>query len=84
MYLAGISIADEDVSALAGMLRDAGFDDTAERLEDAIECETTLLALSITDRESILRTLDDPPDGLVELRGVLLRELEWRQREGLT
>jgi hypothetical protein len=27
--------------------------------------------------------LDDPPDGLEELRGVLLREHEWRVREGL-
>jgi hypothetical protein len=27
--------------------------------------------------------LDDCPDGLAELRGVLLREHAWRQREGL-
>jgi len=36
--------------------------------------------LSITDREAILRVLDDPPHGLAELRGVLLAEHEGRVR----
>jgi len=27
--------------------------------------------------------LDDPPAELAELRGVLVREIEWRRREGL-
>jgi hypothetical protein len=83
MQLAGIPIRDADVLVLSGMLRDAGFDDTAEKLEDAYDRETMILALTILDREKILRTLDDPPDGLVELRGLLLREHEWRLREGL-
>jgi hypothetical protein len=26
---------------------------------------------------------EDPPDGLAELRDVLMNEFEWRQREGL-
>jgi len=30
-----------------------------------------------------LRTLDDPPVGLAQLRGVLLTEHDWRVREGL-
>jgi hypothetical protein len=43
-----------------------------------------IVALSIDDRERILRALDDPStDGLAELRGVLLREHEWRPRVGL-
>jgi hypothetical protein len=37
----------------------------------------------VPDREAIIRTLDDAPDSLAELRGVLLREHEWRLREGL-
>jgi hypothetical protein len=41
------------------------------------------VALTIPDREAILRALDDPPKGLAELRGVLLREHEWRLRVGL-
>jgi hypothetical protein len=30
----------------------------------------------------ILNALDDPPDGLSQLRGVLMNEHQWRQREG--
>jgi uncharacterized protein (DUF1778 family) len=62
------------------LLRDGGFDETAETLEDAYDVECKALALTIEDRERILRALDDPPDGLAELRGVLLREHEWRVR----
>lgn len=83
MRLAGISIRDRDVLDLARLLHDAGFDDTAEVLVVALEAEQELVALMIQDREAILRTLDDPPLGLAELRGVLLREHEWRCREGL-
>ena len=53
-------------------------------LEKALELGTLILALSIDDRERILRALDDPStDALAELRGVLLREHEWRVRDGL-
>ena len=46
--------------------------------------ETRVLALTVVDRESMLRALDEPPtDALAELRGVLLSEHEWRVREGL-
>ena len=31
----------------------------------------------------ILAQLEDPPDGLAELRGVLMNEHQWRQRTGL-
>ena len=78
--LAGIPVRDPDVLDLAWLLRNAGFDDTAEALIIALEAEQALVALSITDREAILRTLDEPPDGLAELRGVLLREHEGRGR----
>ena len=46
--------------------------------------ETKVLALTIPERETILAALEDAPADLVELRGVLLRELEWRGAEGLT
>ena len=46
--------------------------------------ETKVLALTVVDRESILRALDEPPtNALAELRGVVLSEHEWRVREGL-
>jgi len=83
MMLAGIPVADKNVLELARLLREAGFDDGAERLEGAWDAETKVLALTIEDRERILRALDDPPDGLAELRSVLLVEHEWRRREGL-
>ena len=77
--LAGIRVRDQDVLELARLLRDPGFDDVAAKLENGYDRETKVLALTIDDRER----LDDPPDGLAELRGVLLREHEWRVREGL-
>jgi hypothetical protein len=56
----------------------------AHKLDHALLIETKVLALTVTDRESMLWALDEPPrDGLPELRGVLLAEHEWRVREGL-
>jgi hypothetical protein len=83
MYVAGVRVTDEDMLALARMLYDAGFDDTAEALVVALEDEQEIVGLSIEDREAILRTLDHPPVGLAQLRGVLLTEHEWRMRQGL-
>jgi len=83
MMLAGIPVADKDVLELARLLREAGFEDVAERLEDAYDSEVTVLALTVPEREAILRALDDPPEGLAELRDVLLLEHESRKREGL-
>ena len=81
MMLAGIPVRDQDVLELARLRREASFNETAERLEDAYDLETKILALTIEDRERILRALDDPPHGLAELRGVLQSEHEWRVRE---
>ena len=83
MRLAGVSVREENVAALARLLFAAGFEDTGDVLLVGLDAEQDLLALSVADREAILRVLDDPPIGLAELRGVLLREHEWRVREGL-
>ena len=45
--LCGIPVADRYVLELAGMLRDAGYDGTAERLETAQERQAKLVALSM-------------------------------------
>ncbi len=79
MMLTGIPVRPELVRALAEIVDEPA----AGTLEQALEREVTVLALTIEDRERILRALDDPPAGLAELRGVLLREAEWRVREGL-
>ena len=81
--LAGIPVDDRLVLELARRSRDAELIDTAETLEDAYYAERRVVALTVPDREAIVRVLHDPPDELAELRGVLLREHEWRLREGL-
>jgi hypothetical protein len=67
MMLAGIPVPDQVVLDLTRSLRDAGFDETAKTLEDAYDAERAVVALTIPDREAILRTLDDPPEDLADL-----------------
>ena len=83
MMLAGLPVRDHDVLDLARLLHDAGFEDTAEVLVVALEAEQTLVALTIEDRERILRVLDEPPERLAALRVVLLAEQVGRVRDGL-
>ena len=81
VHLAGIPVTDEAVLALARLVSDP---DLANRLETAYGRMTRVLALTIPEREAVLDAIaEDPPAGLEELRGVLLREHAWRQREGL-
>ena len=83
MMLAGIPVPAAVVDELADLVRAAGADVLADRLERALDDEVKLLALSIDERAIILGQLEDPPDGLAELRGVLVNEHEWRKRERL-
>lgn len=80
MFLAGIPIRDELILELARMVDD---DELADRFEDCYRREVKVLGLDVSERETILRALEDPPGGLEELRAVLLQEVAWRQREGL-
>ncbi len=84
MMLAGLNVVDRYVLELARMLRKAGCDDTAARLESGYEHQAKLLALSVEERDEILGVLVDCPDGLRELRAVLLQQHEWRVRQGMT
>ena len=83
MQLAGYGVADEHVLDLADMLRDAGYDETAERLKWAVRYGDELVSLRIADRLAILDVLDDAPEGLTALRGVLVSEHRWWIRHGL-
>ena len=84
VQLAGVPIRDDDVRELERLLREGGYVDVAGKLDHALTMETRVLALTVVDRESMLRALDEPTtDALAELRGVLLSEHEWRVREGL-
>jgi hypothetical protein len=84
MFLAGVPVDDKRVLTLAAKLRDVGLDDTAERLETAYDKEVKVLALEIFHRDDILQVLVDCPEGLCELRAVLLKQQAWRDREGIT
>jgi hypothetical protein len=77
VQLAGVPVRNELVEVLANLVD---------------EPTVTLLHAALSEdggrgaddrRERIIRALDDPPAGLAELRGVLMREHEWRRREGL-
>ena len=83
MLLAGLQIPDRLVLELAQCLRTEGLTATAETLEVAYDNERGVVGLTISDREAILRALEQCPYGLSELRGVLLIENEWRVAEGL-
>jgi hypothetical protein len=80
MHLAGVPIQDDLVLELARQVDDEAL---ANRLETAHGRMTKVLALTIPERETIMRALDDPPPGLEELRAVLLREHVGCRREGL-
>ena len=83
MMLAGVPVPDRLVLTIARNLRHAGLDATAGRLENGYDTETKVLALSIAERDDILHVLVDCPEGLGELRAVLIQEHAWRVREGL-
>ena len=82
MFLAGIPVDRVRILPLARKLREARFYNTAERLEYAYDTGVKLIALSISEREDILQVLVNCPEGLCELRAVLLKQQEWRVREG--
>ena len=75
MHRAGIPVRDELILELARLVDDQ---ELAEKFESACGREVKVLALDIPERETIIRALVDPPTGLEGLRGVLLREVEWR------
>jgi len=63
MMLAGLPVRDADVLELARLLRDAGFDATAEWLEAAYDREATIVAVRSpsesrsSERSTIRRTV---------------------------
>ena len=65
------------------MLRGAGYELTADRLKWAVRYGDDLVGLRIADRLANPDVLDEPPEGLVDLRGVLASEHRWRIRHGL-
>lgn len=77
--MAGVPVPREQVQWLA---RESD-EPASGRLKRALTYETRLLALEVDEREAILRPLEDCPDGLTELRAVLVQEHVGRKRDGL-
>jgi hypothetical protein len=83
-HLADIPVAAADVLELARLAGDAGFEETAERLEDSYRREVKVLALSIAERKELLASLAECDNkSLAMLRGILLLEPAWRRENGL-
>jgi hypothetical protein len=74
MELAGVAVDRLAVLDLAERLTRAGYMDTAARLLIADASGDERVGLSVKDREAIIDVLDDPPDTLAKLHGVLVVE----------
>jgi hypothetical protein len=83
MMLAGLAVPADGVEQLAALVRIGGAAELADRLERTLDNQVKLLALSLDERALLLSALEDPPQGLAELRAVLLADHQWRRREGL-
>ena len=78
LRLWGIPVDQEDAQALVATLIADGSPDAvaaAERISVRLERGSKgLIALEPRHRDAILGLLEDPPDGLNELRGALIRD----------
>ena len=83
LFLAGIPVDDKRVLTLAAKLRDAGLDDTAERLETAYDRETAVLALAIPHATTSSRCSSTAPKDSASSAPCLLKQQAWRDREGI-
>ena len=71
VHLAGVPVPPAAMLELADLVDD---DELAAKLRGALERGARILALDDAERDALLAALDDPPDTLAELRGVLLRD----------
>ncbi len=77
MRLHGIPVSDPDARGLIATLLADGTPDAltaAAQITKGVERNLYAVGLSREERPALLGCLEDPPDGLVELRGVLMRE----------
>ena len=74
MYLAGAQMQPSSVLELIRRLRDARYENTAEKVERALLVRTVQVRLFRTDREAILRVTGDRRPEYAELRVALLHE----------
>jgi hypothetical protein len=82
VLLSGLEAPDTLVVELAQLLRTKGLEETAERLERALDDHEPVV-LDPADREAILLALEDCPYGLAELQSVVLLQHEWGAESAL-
>lgn len=75
LYLGGVGVTRDAVRGLAGLL-DEPNPQLAAKLRQTLDSGTRIVGLDEEERAAILAVLHEPPDGLAELLGTLLRE--WR------
>ena len=79
MILAGALVREDNVQLLVDMLDG---DELATKLEQALEYKSDMVSLTAADRGRIVTVLTDPPWGLIELRGQLVKQLgKLKERE---
>jgi hypothetical protein len=77
LRILGIPVTDDDARSLVAALLVEGTPDAmsaAAMLTKGVERNLYAVGLSPGERAAVLACLEDPSGGLVELRGVLLRE----------
>ena len=75
--MAGVEVSGKDGRTLVGLLLRIGRDTDlalALRVERSYSRQVGIISLSPAERDLLLNILDDPTDGLLELRGVLARD----------
>ena len=80
--LAGVDVRDGILLELAHRVRNAGFPETAAKIESAWAAQEKTLPLETSDREALLQVLLDGPVELDPLCSVLLQEHERRLAGG--
>jgi hypothetical protein len=79
VLLGGVNVDDRLIPELARIVPPA----LARKLQTASFYRSSVVGLTINEREAILTALEKPPDSLGDLRDELLREVQWRRRERL-
>ena len=77
LIVAGTTLRPDQVRVLAAMLDG----ELAAKLERAVTNKNSIVALTVAERERIVTVLDaEPPSALVELHGVLVKQLAQQKR----
>jgi hypothetical protein len=77
LHLCDIPVTDAAAGTLIDLLHASGRADdlsAARIIQNALSRKALSAPLTPDERDAILSALEDPPEGLVELRGVLARD----------